>query len=75
MQPDAPAPLLDRPFGDGGVDFGHEADRFTQGRDDFAGVLQVLVAQGAATAVFEPFFADLIAANVEIPNFGRDTNS
>lgn len=45
---------------------------FTQGRDDFAVMLQVIIGQGAAPAVFEPLLANLIAADLESPDFGRD---
>jgi len=64
---------FNRPLGEGSVDFGHDADGFLQGRDDFAVVLQVFVDQGAAPAVFEPLLANLIAADVEIPDFVRHT--
>ena len=36
-------------------------------------MLQIVVTEGSASAVFEPLFANLIAADVEIPDFGRDT--
>jgi hypothetical protein len=59
-------------LGDGGVNCGHEADCFAPGRDHLLVVGQVLLAQSAASAVFEPFFANLMAADVEIPDFGRN---
>ena len=65
--------LLDRPAavgGDGLVDFGHEADGFIQGDDDFLVVGEVVVGELAAAAVFEPFVADLVAADVEVPDGG-----
>jgi len=62
-----------RPARDGSVDFRHEADGFLDGRHNFAVVLQVVIGQGSATALFEPLFTDLIAADVEIPDFGRHT--
>jgi hypothetical protein len=34
-------------------------------------VFQSVIGQGPATAVVEPLFANLIAADVEIPDFGR----
>jgi hypothetical protein len=36
-------------------------------------VLQIVISQSPATAVLEPFFAKLIAADAEIPDFGWDT--
>ena len=32
----------------------------------------VIIGEGAAFAVFEPFFADLVAADVEVPDLRRD---
>ncbi len=46
---------------DDGVDLGHEADRLLQGDDDLVVVGDVVGAEGAALAVFEPLFADLIS--------------
>ena len=50
------------------VDLGHEANGFGEGDDDSVVVGDVVFGEGAAFAVFEPFFADLVAADVEIPN-------
>jgi len=64
---------LNRPLGDGRVNFRHEADGLAQGRDDFAVVHLIVVGECSATAVFEPLLANLIAADVEVPDFRRDT--
>jgi hypothetical protein len=53
---------LHRPLGDGRVNFRHEADRLTQGRNDFAVAFQVIVCESPATAVLEPFPTNLIRA-------------
>ena len=54
------------------VDLGHQADGFAEGEDDLVVVGDVFVVQGAAFAVFEPFLADLVAADVEVPDgFGH----
>ena len=55
-------------FVDDLVDLGHEAEGFAEGDDDFVVVGDVFGAEGAAFAVFEPFLADLVAADVEIPD-------
>jgi hypothetical protein len=47
--------------------FCHEAESFFEGDDDFLVVGDVVIGDGAAFAVYKPLFADLIAANVEIP--------
>ena len=65
------APLHQGPLGDGRVDGGHEADGFTQSCDDFAVMFQIVIGQGSAPAVLEPLLANLIAADVKIPDFGR----
>ena len=60
------------------VDFGHEADGFGQDDDDLVVMGNVLVREDASglaflrAAVLEPFFADLIAADVEIPDVFGD---
>jgi hypothetical protein len=46
--------LFNRPFGDGRVDFRHEADGFPDGRSDFAIVHLVIAGQRSAPAVLEP---------------------
>jgi hypothetical protein len=60
--------LLHRPGGDGGVDLGHEADGLGEGNDDALVVVDVFGGEGATFAVFEPFFADLVAADLEVPD-------
>ena len=54
--------------GNDDVDLGHEADGFGEGNDDLVVVGDVVVGEGAAFAVLEPFLTDLIPSNVE----GRD---
>ena len=51
---------LNRPLGDGRVDFGHEADGFAKGRNDLAVVHLIVVGQRAGTPVFEPLLANLL---------------
>lgn len=53
---------------DCGIDPGHEADGFGQGDDDFLVMGDVILRERAAFAVFEPFLADLVAADVEVPD-------
>src|SRR2546425_2964383 len=63
--------LLHRPFGDGRIDFRHKADGFPKGGYQLPVVLQIVIGQRSATPVFEPLLAYLIAANLEVPDFGR----
>lgn len=65
-------PLAKGPRGDGGVDGGHEADGFGQGDDHLLVVVQVFDGEAAVAAVLEPFFGDLVAADGEGPDVGRD---
>ena len=64
--------LFQGPGGDGGVDLGHEADGFLKGRDDLPIVQLVVITQGPFPPILQPLFTNLIAANMEIPDFGRD---
>ena len=57
---------------DGLVDIGHKAEGFFESDDHFLVMGEVVVGEGAAAAVFEPFFADLVAADMEAEDFGRD---
>ena len=58
--------------GDDLIDFGHEADGFFEGDDDAVVVGDVFRSEFAVLAIFEPLFADLISADVEVPNiFGH----
>lgn len=50
----------------------HQADGFVEGDDYFLVVGDVVFGEGAAFAVFEPFLADLVAADVEIPDVVGD---
>src|SRR5579859_716194 len=49
----------------------HQAHGFGQRRDDALVRLEVGVGELAAFAIFEPLFADLIAADVELPDLRR----
>ncbi|HWG57579.1 MAG TPA: hypothetical protein VN661_00880, partial [Candidatus Acidoferrales bacterium] len=53
--------------------FAHDADGFREGDDDFLVVVNVAGGKLAAFAVLEPFFADLIAADLESPDVFRDS--
>ena len=50
------------------VDLLHQADRLVQGNDDFLVVGNVIGRERAAFAVLEPLLADLVAADVEVPD-------
>ena len=50
------------------VNLRHQADGFGQCDDDFLVVSDVVLRERAAFAVFQPFLADLIAADVEVPH-------
>ena len=50
------------------VDLGHDADGLVQGDDDLLVVGDVLVRERAALPVLEPLVADLVAADVEVPD-------
>ena len=51
---------------DNGVYFGHQTDGFGKGNDDAVVVGDVVLGEGPAFAVFEPFLADLVAVDVEV---------
>src|SRR3990167_3032902 len=53
-------------FVDHFVDHLHESDGFRKSDNDFVVVGDVVLCERAAFAVFEPFLADLIAADVEV---------
>ena len=67
------ARLIYRPVGDGCINFCHQADTFPNGRYDFRIMGLIGKAQGPTPSVFEPLFTHLIATDMEIPDFGRDT--
>ena len=50
----------------------HQPSGFGEGDDDLVVVGDVLVGEGAAFAILEPFRADLVAADVEVPDVFRD---
>jgi hypothetical protein len=54
------------------VDFSHEADGFVQGDDDALVVEDVFVGKRPASAVLELLFADLVAANMKVPDIVGD---
>ena len=55
------------------VDLGHDADRLTEGDDDLLVVGDVVFRERAAFAVLEPFVADLVAPDAEVPYLFADT--
>ena len=50
------------------VDLGHGVDGLTEGDDDLLVVADILVRERAALAVLEPLVADLVAADLEVPD-------
>ena len=56
------------------VDLSHQPDGLGQGDDYLLVVSDVLVAEGAALAVLEPLVADLVAADVKVPDGFRNTD-
>jgi hypothetical protein len=50
------------------VDLSHEADGFVQGNDNLVVMSDVISRKFSAFAVLEPLFADLVAADVELPD-------
>ena len=62
---------MDWPFPDGIVNFGLNSQRFRQCCDDALVVGQVIVGKLPPFAVFQPFVATLIAADMEMPYFRR----
>jgi hypothetical protein len=63
--------LLNRPCGNCRVDCLHYANGFSQGGYDFLIVGQVVIGKRPAFAVFKPLCANLIAADLEIPDLRR----
>ena len=63
---------LNRPVGNGGVDFGHQADGLVDGDNHFFVVLDVLVRERAAAAVLQPLLAGLVAADPKLPHLAGD---
>ena len=53
------------------VDLRHDADRLAQCNDDSLVVFDILRRERAGLAVFKPLLADLVAADVEVPNVLR----
>ncbi len=54
------------------IDGFHEAVGFGEGDDDFLVVENVVEAEGASIAVFEPFLGGLIAADIKLPSDERN---
>jgi hypothetical protein len=50
------------------VDLAHDADRLVQSDHDPVVVREVLGSERPTLTVLQPFLADLIAANVEVPD-------
>lgn len=54
------------------VYFRHDADGFGKRHNNLLVVVDVVSRKGATLAVLEPFFADLVAADMEVPDVFRD---
>jgi hypothetical protein len=52
----------------GRVNLRHDADNSSEGATDLPEVLQILEGRGPAAVVFEPILANLIPANLKIPD-------
>lgn len=64
--------LGQRPAGNQSVYFAHQADGFVERDNDLLVVINVVRGKLAAFAVFQPLLADLVAADLELPNlFGH----
>src|SRR6202008_5004870 len=61
-------------FVDDFVDLSHKADGFVQGNDDLLVEGDVILRERAAFAIFEPFLANLITADVKSPNCLRNAS-
>ena len=59
-------------FGNNLVNVGHGFDRFRQDGNDVLIVGKIIKTEFASFAIFEPFLANLITTDVEVPNVGRD---
>jgi hypothetical protein len=55
-------------FFDHRVNLRHQPDGFGESDDDFLVMRPILGGQGPTFAVFQPFLADLVAADVEVPH-------
>lgn len=65
---DRPTPVLVNDL----VDLGHETNGFVEGHNDALVVGDVVLGEGAALPGLEPLFADLVSADVEVPDgFGH----
>lgn len=49
------------------IDFAHKTNGFGEGEDDLLIVGEVIFREGAALSVLQPFLADLVTADVEVP--------
>jgi hypothetical protein len=56
------------------INLSHQPNRFRQRDDDAVVMVQIVGIEYAALAVFEPLMADLIAADVEVPDVFRDAD-
>lgn len=55
-------------FSDDLINIAHDLDGFTQDGNDVLIMNEVVKAEFASFAIFEPFLTNLIAADVEVPN-------
>jgi len=53
---------------DDAVDFGHDADRFVEGHNDAVVMDEIVGSERPSPAVLEPLLADLVAADIEVPD-------
>ena len=65
--------LLQRPGGDGGVDFRHQAHGVGESYHDLLVVALVVVVQLPPAAVLEPLVQHLVAADLKRPHLWGDT--
>ncbi len=59
-------------FGNDLIDIAHDLDGFAQDGNDVLIMNEIVKAEFASFAVFEPFLTNLIAADVEVPNVVGD---
>lgn len=59
-------------FGNDLINIAHNLDSFTQNRNDILIMNEVVKVEFASFAIAEPFFTNLIAADVEVPNVVGD---
>src|SRR5262245_9346610 len=58
-------------FLDDVVDFGHDADGFIESHDNLLIMLDIGFCELASSAIFQPFFTNLVTTDMEVPNVLR----